>query len=420
MRGQGGGVGAGRHCLTALAGSAPERTSTAGTSWTCSRGWPTSRSWWWTAAATGRYRLLETIRQYGQQRLHEQGGATELFVQHSDHYRALAGQAAAQWCGPREVEWLSRQRTELPNLRAALDFCATRPDRAGIGLEIAVNVTRTRCWFFRSTLGEGRHWLERFLALAPEAPPALMAGAVAMKAWIALCQGDRPVAEVFLAECRSMARLFGDGGPPPPVVFIEGAHAMLVRGDPVAVPLLAEARSRFREAGHHGDAHMATMLWAMAAAFLGDGPTACAARDVYVAEAEASGGEWARTWAQWCRGLTELRHGDPALARPPLRESLERQHAIGDRWGPAWGLEALAWAAAGTGRHGQAAGLLGAAHRLRQDSGIALIGLHPFHDAHAEAECRVRAVLGPHVYAAAWARGAAAQDSVRLALDLSS
>ncbi|MDQ0710867.1 hypothetical protein QFZ55_000319 [Streptomyces luteogriseus] len=113
-----------------------------------------------------------------------------------------AGQA---WCGPREVDWLVRLRTDLANLRTALDYCASRPDLAGDGLEIAVNPARTRCWFFSSTLGEGRHWLERLLATgdlsasATTRTPTLTAGALAMKAWIALCQGD-PAAETFLAE----------------------------------------------------------------------------------------------------------------------------------------------------------------------------------------------------------------------------
>jgi predicted ATPase len=108
--------------------------------------------------------LLETIRRYGRQRLQEEGGTTRVRVRHSEFYRMTAVRAGQAWCGPREVDWLVRLRTDLPNLRTALDYCASRPDLAGDGLEIAVNLARTRCWFFSSTLGEGRHWLERLLA----------------------------------------------------------------------------------------------------------------------------------------------------------------------------------------------------------------------------------------------------------------
>lgn len=119
-----------------------------------------------------RYSLLATIRQYGRQRLVDLGQDTAVRRRHRDHYRSMAAQAAADWCSPREVEWLSRLRRELPNLRAALDFCATEPGEGQTGLEIAVNLTRTRCWFFSSTIGEGRHWLERGLALSVPAGSA--------------------------------------------------------------------------------------------------------------------------------------------------------------------------------------------------------------------------------------------------------
>ncbi|WP_413760784.1 BTAD domain-containing putative transcriptional regulator [Streptomyces sp. MMBL 11-3] len=367
-----------------------------------------------------RYSLLETIRQYGRQRLDEEGGTTRLRTRHSEHYRVTAVRAGSEWCGPREVDWLVRLRTELPNLRAALDYCASRPDLTGAGIEIAVNLARTRCWFFSSTLGEGRHWLERLRAdgpvVAPPAP-ALVAGALAMKAWIALCQGDNPAAETFLAECRARAAELPEGTSSAPVTYIEGAHAMLVRGDPSCVALLARSRERFRAAGQVGDAHMATMLWAMAEAFFGSSASAHAACGTYVAEAEASGAEWARTWAQWCTGLVELRHGEAGEALAPLRAALARQRRIGDSWGPVWGLETLAWTVAATGRSTRAAWLLGVAHRLRQDTGVALTGLRPFHEAHLDTERRVRTALGAEAYATARARGASTADGLRLALE---
>ncbi|MEW2812552.1 hypothetical protein AB0929_36590 [Streptomyces massasporeus] len=308
------------------------------------------------------YSLLETIRQYGGQRLEEEGGTTRLRVRHSEFYRMTAVRAGQAWCGPREVDWLVRLRTDLPNLRTALDHCASRPDLAGDGLEIAVNLARTRCWFFSSTLGEGRHWLERLLATgnpsasATTRTPTLTAGALAMKAWIALCQGDNPEAETFLAECRAVARELPDGPSAAPVTYIEGAHAMLVRGDPASRALLAEARDRFRVAGQAGDAHMATMLWAMAEAFFGTQASASSARDVYVAEAEASGAEWARTWAQWCSGLVELRHGEAqrALAPPAAGPGA----AAGDR------------GQLGSGLGPGDTGLGGGGHRRRHPGGV--------------------------------------------------
>ncbi|MER7479142.1 hypothetical protein ABTX60_16110 [Streptomyces sp. NPDC126510] len=70
---------------------------------------------------------------------------------------------------------------------------------------------------------------------------------------------------------------------------------------------------------------------------------------------------------------------------------------------------------AATGDCARAAWLLVAAHRMRRDTGVALTGLRPFHEAHRAAERRVRASLEPEEYEAAWSRGASAEDALRQA-----
>ncbi|MEV0667415.1 BTAD domain-containing putative transcriptional regulator [Actinomadura luteofluorescens] len=362
-----------------------------------------------------RYRLLETIRQYGRDRLRARGDDTEYRVRHLDHYHALARSAAADWCGPREVQWLDRLRAELPNLRAALGFCLTRTDRAASGAEIAVDLTRARSWFFSSTLGEARHWLESLAArLGPEVCETTIT-VTAMKAFIATFQGDQETAGAFLEELRSAGPSWSQA---PSVAYVEGVHAFLAHGDPACIDLLARAREGFRVAGHTGDAHMATMFWALAAAFLGHQSIAVSARDAYVADAKASGAEWACTWAQWCTGLTELLHGDPGSAISPLSDALVRQRAMDDRWGPAWALETLAWTASALAHHHHAVQLLGAAHRQRQLTGAALAGLKPLHLHHTRAKNRVRQHLQAQAFTEAWQSGANAEDSVALALGI--
>jgi hypothetical protein len=161
---------------------------------------------------------------------------------------------------------------------------------------------------------------------------------------------------------------------------------------------------------------MATMFWAMSAAFLGRREIALHARAVYLEEVENARAEWAISWGQWCAGLTELRFGEPAHALHLLRESIIRQRAIQDEWGPTWNVEALAWTAAAVGHHQDAAVLLGAAHRMRKATGIAMIGLAPFHTAHLEAEHQIRQALTEQAYADAWEQGATTHDGIGLAL----
>ncbi|MFJ8666116.1 BTAD domain-containing putative transcriptional regulator [Streptomyces sp. NPDC093600] len=364
---------------------------------------------------TARYRLLETIRQYGMSRLEEDTAeATGVRLRHNDHYHRMTVRAATEWCGPAEVPWLLRLRAEVPNIRAALELCRTHPGRAAVGVEIAINLTRTRFWFFGCTPSEGRHWLESLAGAQSDLPDDARALATAMKAWIALCQGDRPAARRFAEHCRTA----GAHSATAPALYIEGAYDFLVHGSPGCVERLALARDGFRAAGLTGDAHMTTMLWAMAAAFLSPRETAWHACRAYVTEAEAYGAEWARSWATWCTGLTEVLHGDPARALGPLRDALGRQQAIDNSWGPVWTVETIAWAVGALGHHGRAARLLGAADRLRRDTGVALIGLHPFYTVHTRTESLARDRLGPEAYSRKWNRGAAADDGIALALTL--
>ena len=362
-----------------------------------------------------RYRLLETIRQYGLDRLRADGNVIEYRIRHSEHYHALAAGAAADWCSPQEVEWLDRLRTELPNLRAALGFCLTEPGRARTGANIAVDLTRSRSWFFSGTLGEARHWLETLSAGLGAGGCEAAIQVTVMQTFVACVQGDQAAAGRSMNKCP-----FADasGAQPPPLAYVEGIYMFLVHGDPACIDRLARAREEFRATGHSGDAHMATMFWAMAAAFLGDRHTAVSACDTYVAEADAAGAEWARTWAQWCAGLTELLHGDPGHALMPLCNALVRQQAIDDRWGPAWVVETLAWTASALGHPHHAARLLGTAHRQRQVTGAALAGLKPFHRLHTRTKSQVCEHLVPQAYTEAWRRGAQSEDGIALALGI--
>ncbi|WP_435813872.1 BTAD domain-containing putative transcriptional regulator [Streptomyces tauricus] len=366
-----------------------------------------------TAGFRARFRMLETLRQYGRDRLREHGQEIPLQQRHCVYYAGLTSEAAAQWCGPLEETWLSRLCLESANLRAALDFCVTGKGDAAVGLQIAADLTRTRYWFFSSSLGEGRHWLTRTLELAPDASAAQRAGGLALIAWIALCQGDQAAAEGLLASAMELGK---DSAAAGSLLQMEGAVAFLAHKDPRAIALLARARLHFQKNGHVGDAHMTTMLWAMAAALLGERDAALVAGREYLAETDTHSAGWARSWGLWGMGLAELRHGDPRQAMELFHDALRSQWAIGDRWGPVWGVETMAWAAAATADHQRAARLLGAAQRLRRTTGVDLAGLVAFHDAHAEVEQSVRLALGEQVYAAAFAEGTGTREPMRFVL----
>ncbi|MFB9908826.1 ATP-binding protein [Allokutzneria oryzae] len=362
-----------------------------------------------------RYRVLESVRQFGAQRLAEANEAGVLRQRHLDHYRRMAADDAREWFGAREVELLIRSWRELPNLRAAIDFCLESQDQVYVSAEIAMNLARLRTWYFAGSLGDARKWLDTALdRLTSETANALSVTTLATGAWMSIIQGDRTRAESLMRRCDTeLEELLGRFATPktiaelapPPVLWAKGSYGFLVGRDPRSLEVLAAARDRFRAEGATGDAHMAALFLAMGAAFIGQPEQAHESSAAVLAEAEEAGAEWAITWAMWAQALTELVHGDPRKAVPIFRASLKRQYAIGDRWGPVWAVEAMGWTAGALGDHRRAARLLGAATRLQTQTGVTIAGLAPFDDRRAIAERAARQALPPEDFADAYNTG---------------
>ncbi len=106
------------------------------------------------AAAPGRYGMLETVRQYAQDRLREMGEWDETCRKHRDFYLQLAEEAEPQLRGPEQKQWLDRLEREHDNFRAAL---AWRADETALRLACAL----TRFWWVRGYFEEGQNWLKR-------------------------------------------------------------------------------------------------------------------------------------------------------------------------------------------------------------------------------------------------------------------
>src|SRR5206468_9037137 len=71
-----------------------------------------------------RYRLLETIRDYGQQRLNAAGIAAEAKEAHLRWALGLARTAEPELNGPLQDTWLATLDAEHDNFRAALQWAA--------------------------------------------------------------------------------------------------------------------------------------------------------------------------------------------------------------------------------------------------------------------------------------------------------
>ena len=75
-----------------------------------------------------RYRLLETIRQYGEERLVETGETDTFRARHCDYYSEFAGDVRDHSYGPEQIEWGARLARERDNLFTAMAFALDTHD----------------------------------------------------------------------------------------------------------------------------------------------------------------------------------------------------------------------------------------------------------------------------------------------------
>ncbi len=172
-----------------------------------------------------RISLLETVREYAEERLVAAAEAEERAVRdaHATWYRAQAEAAApALQHGPGQLAWLARLERERANLAAAFAWLAQRAEEGGAHMAMAalrLALATSRFWMTRGPLGTGRAWLERGLALTTtdepvakmDPPPvALRAAALHALGSLASDQGDQAAARAALQEALHLRRAEDD------------------------------------------------------------------------------------------------------------------------------------------------------------------------------------------------------------------
>ena len=351
--------------------------------------------------AVDRYQLLETLRQYGLELLTKEGEYVSVRRRHRDYYRRLFARAEQEWFGPHQMEWISRLRPELAELRSALDFCATEPGEARAGMAIAASLWSHRlAWV---SLEEGRYWLDRFLALDRE-PTSTRAKALWVAGWLRLLQGELTGGQRMLDECRHLATRIGDKTA---VAFADqytGLEALFAGDYARAEPLLQQAIRLHRDREDVGHAWVALFQLAMTAVF-GDRPRAAELAQRCLDLADEHDAEWSHSYGLWIVGMDQLRRGEAPAAAASFQDSLRLKRACNDRLGMAQCLEGLAWATAASGRHQHAARLLGAADMVWRLIGSSLAGLGHIATGHAQCASTLTESLGAQAYSTEIAKG---------------
>ena len=163
----------------------------------------------WEKDGETRYRLLETVRQYGREKLSESGEEGHLRERHAGYYLALAAKAEPELKGAGQVEWLKRFEREHDNLRAAISWSLERrnlQDAAQLGWALWL------FWWIRGHFAEGRRLMEEALSVNGSAamPASARAQGLFVAGTMACGQGDHSSAEPLLEESVTLFREVGD------------------------------------------------------------------------------------------------------------------------------------------------------------------------------------------------------------------
>jgi non-specific serine/threonine protein kinase len=155
-----------------------------------------------------RYRLMETVREYAQEKLSESGEAELIRIRHRDWCVYLVEAAVVGMDGTGQQHWWDRLELEHENLRAALNWSTRDPNDAGALLSLVAGLGRF--WQTRGYVREGIAWLELALARSDR---TLSREQVRALDWLAVCHawtGHADRARSLLEDCVAGARAIED------------------------------------------------------------------------------------------------------------------------------------------------------------------------------------------------------------------
>jgi predicted ATPase len=324
-----------------------------------------------------RYRMLDTLREFGAERLAEFGRVAAARRRLVAHYLALA----QRWGDDAMNEQLPQYRAlgrEHANLRAAIDYALGLRGNDSAAISIATSLMLY--WRLSGRLREGEYWLNRVLDRCPRPSPA-RARVLAVRGYVTALLGDLHAAHGDAEAAVAMAIAFGD-------MAVCGRAYVTLHRTLAWSGSLAEADELAGTAvsclGSVGDTFGLAAIDVQTAAL----HLHCARPDQAI-ERCAEGIARLPATEHWATGLLLAGQGLGHLLRGELedgalaaRRGLSLEYELGDMGSTAYALGTLGFLAAAQGRHERAALLFGGSAPLWERIGPwytgtpALVALH--------------------------------------------
>jgi non-specific serine/threonine protein kinase len=343
-----------------------------------------------------RYRLLDTLREFGAEQLTGWGEESEFQARHVARYLAMAEYFEAHLIDDDQLARFRALAREHANLRAALEYALALPGWDGRAARLATALGAY--WQISGRVEEGKYWLIRVLERFP-APSLERASALTARSRLhvdADLEGQQGIA---------MAEQFGAG--------LLAARGYLYLLETYGLTgQLEEARragaiaeQRLRALDDPIGLFFLDCLMCQMFALAGESEPALEHSARGLRRAAGRGEVWGTSYLHCMGGLALFQQGKYAESADAQHTALTMLAELGDVLGIAMSLELLSWLAASQQRHERAAWLLGAAagtyDRAGQHVGLygALIGPHQ------RAEAASRDALGENRYDALYRAG---------------
>ncbi|MEU6845896.1 LuxR C-terminal-related transcriptional regulator [Streptomyces sp. NPDC046716] len=342
-----------------------------------------------------RYRLLDTIREYGAEWLVESGRADAVRARHFAYYRDLGQRYWDEFLTPAQPVLHRALRTESADVRCALEYAYGPAGPAPQGLWLAAQLGPY--WRALGALSEGRYWIEKGLALVDEVGEEQAWGQF-MVALFSVWTGDLPTALEQFHRALRIARdarndrveLFCDA-------YLGGLGALC--GEPDGPAALEDARQRILARGDGLGTAVIHYEGALVLGVLGDAEAALEWCRTGLAYLEGTGERQMYASTLTVQGLILWLSGEREEAVGLLGRALEAAAEIDEILVAAMCCLMLAWSASAEERHVRATWLLGYAENARRLGGGDPVGMLPsLFDEQEAVRAGLRRALGDEDY----------------------
>jgi non-specific serine/threonine protein kinase len=377
------------------------------------------------------YRMLDTVREFGAERLAASGEQASCRARHIARYLAMARYFGAHFADDDQLDRYRELGEAHSNLRAALEYAledegpgagepggAPGPGAGPGSVATTVAVERWRAggelacslygyWQISGLLGEGGYWLTKVLDRFPD-PGTERARALVNRGFLRSFQGEIESALADSEAGTAMAIAIGDVG-----TTARGyQHTQLTltflgRHDE-ALKAADEARSRLRACGDRiGELILVGQLGHLHQLAGRSAESVAVCEEGLVMLGPDSREQWIRTYLYYISGIALFQMpGRETDCELMLRKGLAGKQELGDVVGTAYALDGLGWLAQKTGSSARAAWLMGAAEALwERGSSVRFSGTVIMEEFHQQAERLATAALGEAAYAAEYAAG---------------